>query len=111
MEKRVKIMYLLMMLVSTTFAALGQLFFKQSLGITGLILPLFLMGFLAYVLSTVIYLMVLSRTHLSWTYGIGGLSYVLATILAATVLAEGVPLLRWAGVFVIFIGVVLIGLS
>lgn len=103
--------YLALMLLSTTLAAVGQLFFKESLGSSGVIIALFAVGFIAYALSTVVYLTVLSRAHLSWTYGIGGLSYVMATIFAATVLSETVPLLRWAGVLVIFAGVVLIGLS
>lgn len=111
MEEKNKWKYLVLMLVSTTFAALGQLYFKEGLGTTGLVAGYLMLGFIAYVLSTIIYLTVLSRAHLSWTYGIGGLSYIMATIFASTILFETVPPLRWAGVFVIFIGVVLIGLS
>ena len=100
-----------MLLVSATLGAVGQLFFKEALSTVGIFAFYLLIGLIAYFLSTVIYLTVLSRTHLSWTYGISGLSYVIATIFAYTFLAETIPLLRWAGVFVIFIGVVLIGLS
>ena len=98
------------LLVSTMLGAVGQLFFKYAFT-TGP-LPLWMaVGLGAYLLSTVFYFIVLSRAHLSWTYGIGGLSYVFATILAATVLGEAIPPLRWAGVGVIFLGVVLIGSS
>ncbi len=111
MEAKNKWKYILMVLVSTTLGAVGQLYFKESLAASGIVIPLLAVGFLAYALSTVIYLVVLSRTHLSWTYGIGGLGYIMATIFAATILSESVPLLRWVGVFVIFVGVVLIGMS
>ena len=55
------------------------------------------------------YFYVLSRAHLTWVYGIGGLAYIFAVILANFI--ETVPLLRWVGVIVITIGVALIGFS
>jgi multidrug transporter EmrE-like cation transporter len=111
METSSKWKYIVLMLISTALAALGQLFFKESLAASGIILISLAIGLVAYILSTGIYLTVLSRAHLSWTYGIGGLSYIMATIFAVTILSEPVTLLRWIGVFVIFVGVVLIGLS
>jgi uncharacterized membrane protein len=111
MEMKNRWKYIVLMLISTTLAAVGQLYFKESLTASGILLASFAIGFVAYALSTVVYLTVLSRAHLSWTYGIGGLSYIMATVFAATILAENVPLLRWVGVLVIFAGVVLIGLS
>ena len=53
----------------------------------------------------------MSRVHLSWAYTIGGMGYVIAIVLAAVVLGEPVSALRWAGILVITLGVVLIGLS
>ena len=111
METISRLKYIILMLISTTLAAVGQLYFKEGLGSSGIGILFLAVGLLAYLLSTVIYLTVLSRAHLSWTYGIGGLSYVMATIFAATILSEVVPHLRWIGVLVIFLGVVLIGLS
>jgi uncharacterized membrane protein len=111
MKMKSKWKYIAMLFLSTTLAALGQLYFKESLSVSGILIPPLGVGLLAYALSTMIYLVVLSRAHLSWTYGIGGLSYVMATILATTILSESVPPLRWLGVFVIFIGVILIGFS
>jgi drug/metabolite transporter (DMT)-like permease len=109
MNKKIK--YLGVMFVSTLLAALGQLFFKYAFNTPGQFIPWFIVSILAYGFSTVIYLIVLSRVHLSWAYGIGGLSYIFATILAATVLLEPIPLLRWVGVLAIFIGVVIIGMT
>lgn len=95
---------------STLLGAAGQLLFKYSFTSSFLIGWLAL-GILAYGVATLAYFYVLSRVHLSWAYGIGGLSYIFATLLAYFVLAESVPPLRWVGVIVITIGVVLIGTS
>ncbi len=105
---------LALLFVSTFLGALGQLLFKYGLNNSSSMVLLasgILFGLAAYVISTLIYLFVLSRVHLSWAYGIGGLSYIFATIFAAFILFENVPILRWIGVAVIFLGVVLIGLS
>ena len=100
---------LLMLFVSTGLAAVGQYFFKDSLNLFSV--PIFAIGFLAYVASTVVYFYVLSRAHLSWVYGIGGLSYIFTVVLAFFALGENVPPLRWLGVAIITFGVLLIGAS
>ncbi len=105
---------LALLLASTLFGALGQLFFKFGLNITGMPVSLafgVLVGFAFYALSTVIYIFVLSRVHLSWAYGIGGLSYIFATLFAFYVLMENIPVARWIGIAIIFVGVLLVGLS
>ena len=95
---------------STLLGAVGQLLFKFSFT-SSFFVGWLALGVLAYGLATLAYFYVLSRVHLSWAYGIGGLSYIFATLLAYFVLAENVPLLRWAGVVIITVGVVLIGTS
>ncbi len=109
----IKIKYFLLLLASTFTAAIGQLLFKYSFTFSNLtLLGLWLLaGLVAYGISTVVYFIVLSRAHLSWTYGVGGLSYIFATIFAYAILMENIPLLRWVGVLIIFIGVAIIGLS
>ena len=108
-ESKIKNLYVL--LVSTFLGAAGQFMFKYSfLGIGLEHLALYLIfGLVLYGLSTVFYFYVLSRAHLTWVYGIGGLAYIFAVILANFI--EVVPPLRWVGVIVITIGVALIGLS
>ena len=104
----------MLLLVSTFTAAVGQLLFKLGLNNTtspALFVSGILIGLGAYAASTVFYFVVLSRVHLSWAYGIGGLSYIFATLFAAFILLENIPPLRWVGVAVIFVGVILIGLS
>ncbi len=108
--------YIILLLIAAFLSAIGQFFFKYAFNnssslLSSSFLIWFIKGFLAYMGATVFYFMVLRRAHLSWTYGIGGLSYVFATIFAATILLEKIPLLRWIGVAIIFIGVVMIGLS
>jgi len=98
----------LMLLGSTSLGAVGQFLFKSSV-LGSVQYTLLVLGVLAYFLSTLIYFYVLSRVHLSWAYGIGGLSYIFAVVLASFI--EAVPLARWVGVVVITVGVFLIGLS
>jgi drug/metabolite transporter (DMT)-like permease len=100
-----------MLLGSTFLGAIGQLFFKSSFVYGPLFIPLLAIGILMYLASTVIYFYVLSRVHLSWAYSLGGISYIFTVIFAAALLQEAVPPLRWAGVGVIAVGVLLIGLS
>ena len=97
--------------VSTLLGAVGQLMFKYAFVDKPELMPYFSIAVLAYLASTIFYFYALSRTHLSWAYSIGGLSYIFTVLLAAFVLMEHVPLLRWLGVIVITIGVVIIGLS
>jgi uncharacterized membrane protein len=109
--KESKLKNLSVLLVSTFLGAAGQFMFKYSfLGTRFEHLAVYLVfGLVLYGLSTVFYFYVLSRAHLTWVYGIGGLAYIFAVILANFI--ETVPLLRWVGVIVITIGVALIGFS
>jgi uncharacterized membrane protein len=102
---------LAMLFVSTMLGAVGQFFFKYSFMDAGSFVVLLMIGLLSYAISTIVYFYVLSRVHLSWAYSLGGISYVFAVLLAHFILIEDIPLLRWVGVIVITIGVVLIGAS
>ncbi len=110
-EKNPKTRNILVLVGSTLLGAVGQLLFKYSFfGISAAHFYLFLaLGLLAYIVSTVLYFYVLSRVHLVWAYGIGGLSYIFTIIFANFI--ENVPMLRWIGVVAIAAGVFLIGLS
>lgn len=110
MRKETKLLLVVVLLFSTLLGSIGQLLFKLGLTTTTILLYL-LLGFLAYALSTVLYLYALGRMHLSWAYGMGGLSYVFASILALLILGEQISPLRWLGILVIAIGAALVGLS
>ena len=106
-----KVRNVAMLFVSALLGAAGQLMYKFGFGAGAYLVVWIAAGLFAYTVGTILYFIALSRSHLSWAYGITGLSYVFATIFAATILVEQVPLLRWIGVTIIFIGVALIGMS
>lgn len=110
--KKGKTGYALMLLASTAIGAVGQVLFKIAVVNAGAALAEYLLlGLTVYAMSTVIYFYVLSRSHLSWAYGFTGLSYVFASFIAFAFLSESVSPLRWAGIAVITLGTILIGLS
>lgn len=99
-----------MVAFAACLGAVGQLLFK--FGVLRGISPLYLIpGIAAYAFATAIYFTVLSRSHLSWAYGLNGISYVVTVFLALAFLHENIPILRWAGVAVIAVGAALIGFS
>ncbi len=105
-----KLIIIALLIVSTLLGGIGQFLFKDAFLDHMLALTL-AAGLGAYAISTAIYFYVLSRVHLSWAYSITGISYVVAVFLAAALLSENVTMLRWAGVLVIAIGVVFVGIS
>ncbi|MDE1855751.1 MAG: hypothetical protein KGH49_00745 [Candidatus Micrarchaeota archaeon] len=111
-EKEKRIAFALVLVVSTFLGAVGQLFFKigVSSSLIGAI-EFIIAGFVVYGISTLMYFYVLGRTHLSWAYSFGGLSYIFTAMLAFSVLGEAIPTMRWIGVIVIVVGVALIGAS
>ncbi len=108
-----KLMFAMLLIVSTSLGSIGQLVFKIGVGSSAAYaMALYLAaGMFAYGISTVIYLYILGRSNLSWTYGFGGFSYIFAVVLASVVLGEVVTPDRWIGVVIIAIGTALIGLS
>lgn len=105
-----KLINILLLVVSTVLGGIGQFLFKLAFTNGNLELTL-AVGLGMYAISTGIYFYVLSRAHLSWAYALSGISYIIAVLLASTVLLEHVSFLRWSGVLVIAIGVVLVSIS
>lgn len=100
---------ILMLLASAALAASGQVLFK--LGLLGSHIYLVL-GLASYLTSTIAYLYVLSKAHLSWVYGVSGLSYLFAGVLAAVLIpGEQISALRWLGIGVIAMGAAIVGSS
>lgn len=67
------------------------------------------LGFAAYGLSSISYLMALSKLPLSFAYPMVGLGYVIVVFLSWLLLKEPVSLARWMGVLLICGGAFLIG--
>jgi uncharacterized membrane protein len=111
-------MRFLLIFVPIILAALGQLILKSGMNkLAGFNLiktftsPLVLVGLCFYGASLILWLMVLSREKLSFVYPLVAFSYVVTVILSRLVLHEPVPLLRWLGLAVIVIGILLVAKS
>lgn len=73
--------------------------------------PLLWIGLSLFGVSALFWLVVLSHVPLSVAYPVVGLSYILIVGFSRFVLHESVPLMRWAGVLIVAIGIGVIGLS
>lgn len=67
-----------------------------------------LAGVFLYFFSAVIWAYLLTKLSISLVQPILALTYVVTPILAVVLLHEGVPALRWLGILVIIIGVVIV---
>ncbi|NPV46906.1 MAG: multidrug resistance protein [Armatimonadetes bacterium] len=110
------------LVVAILLGAAGQIALKSGLNRLGakpspvvvlksIFTPLIFTGFACYGLSSILYLLALSRLELSYAYPMVALSYVVVTFLSWRLLGEAVPLLRTAGLAVICIGVILVACS
>ncbi len=70
--------------------------------------PAVLAGLFAYAVSSVLWLGVLSRLQVSVAYPLGASGYVLVVMLA-WLSGEPVPPMRWFGVALLVLGVLLVG--
>ena len=74
--------------------------------------PLVIMGLGMYSIGAVVWLIVLSRVNLSYAYPMIAMTYVLIPLAAWLVLHEPpIPLIRWIGMGIIIVGVVLVARS
>ncbi len=111
MNKETKLFFVAMLLIGTFMASIGQLAFKLGVNYSTISPIYLLLGFVLYGTSTLLYLFVLSRSHLSWTYSFTGLTYIFTNILAFIILNESITPLRWLGIAVITLGAVIVGRS
>lgn len=126
-EKRRKALLIVFILVSVFLAALAQLTLKYGVdrvtmhGHSGIVLsepvasalrvakePFIWGGLALFGVSAVFWLIVLSRVSLSFAYPFAALTYVLILVFDRFILKTEVPGLRWAGVFLIISGIILI---
>lgn len=111
--------------ISILLAVTGQLLMKKGMmefgafPITQLIqnlIPMFLnpyvfFGFACFGLSSIFWLVVLSRLELSLVYPMVAVAYVLVGVASWFFFKENLTLMRWAGILVIILGVFLISRS
>ena len=70
--------------------------------------PLVWIGLAAYALSAMFWLIVLSRFDLSYAYPMLASMYLVILIVSHVFLKESIPPLRWVGMLVVLIGVILV---
>jgi len=117
------ILALALLLVAISLGAAGQVLLKAGLRQLGeKPAPLVVLrsivtnlrvfsGFGCYGLSSLLYIVALSRLDLSYAYPMVALSYVMVAVLAWWLLDETVPPLRVVGLGLVLLGVVVVALS
>jgi drug/metabolite transporter (DMT)-like permease len=123
-EEESHVMLIALILVSVAIAAAAQLTLKHGMnqvvatngqvGLDGgslrtvVTTPSVWLGLVLFGGSAVIWLVVLSRTTLSFAYPFASLTYVLILLADRFLLHQQVPPLRYAGVAFIIVGIVLV---
>jgi multidrug transporter EmrE-like cation transporter len=119
---------LALLVVSVAFAIAGQVTLKSAMNHIGRIgttevravgatvsraarEPRLWVGLTLFGVSSIFWMVVLSRVPLSVAYPFVGISYVVIVLLSRFLLHERVPVLRWVGVLVVATGIAIIGLS
>lgn len=118
---------ILLILFSVSLAVFGQVFLKKGMLDIGEIplnfgTPFFLLGrvfssfklffgFTLFALSSVTWLVVLSRVQLSFAYPMVSMGYILTVLISWKYLGETISPLRWIAVVVICAGVFLLSRS
>lgn len=118
---------LLLLIPAILSSTTGQLFLKLGMTQVGdfdftlsaimatlphvLLNPFIWLGFIGFGGGTVFWLGVISRAPLSLAYPILALSYFVVVVESALILGEQVNLMHLIGVGIIFVGVVVVGLS
>lgn len=111
--------------ISILLAVVGQLLMKKGMMLFGAfpvrellshIIPMFLnpfvfFGFACFGASSIFWLVVLSRLELSLVYPMVSVAYVLVALASLVFFKENITLVRWAGIAVIILGVILISRS
>jgi drug/metabolite transporter (DMT)-like permease len=114
---------LAVLVVAILLGAVGQIALKSGINLLGEKPPPLVVlrsiftqwqvtaGFVCYGLSSLLYMIALSRLPLSYAYPMVALSYVVVTFMSWRFLGETVPLMRVAGLAVVAMGVVIVALS
>jgi multidrug transporter EmrE-like cation transporter len=115
----------LIMATSIALAITGQMLMKRGMMSFGTfpvsqllvnVIPMFLnpwvfSGLVCFGLSSVFWLVVLSRLPLSLVYPMVSIGYIIVALLSMIFFKENVSFIRWGGIAVIVLGVILISRS
>ncbi|MDD3925040.1 MAG: EamA family transporter [bacterium] len=111
--------------ISVLLGSIGQVFIKSGVLranvaadnlVTAKLMKILMMphvwtGIGLYIVSTLIWLLVLSKVELSFAYPLISLSYVAVLLVSWLILKEHVTMVRWAGVCIICLGVAVMSKS
>ena len=112
---------IIIIIIGVVFAAIGQVSWKLGMNQVGqisamnlayvssvLLNPYVMLGFVMYGLSTVFWLIALSKKDLSFVYPFISLTYILVLALSSLVLKESIGLNKIAGTLAIIAGLIII---
>jgi len=117
---------ILSILIPVTAAAVGQMILKIGMTQVGELkfsdglanifwrtfTNLYVLGGLAFFgVNALLWLVVLSREKLSFAYPMVAFAYIVTILLSKFILHEDIPLLRWSGLAVIIVGILMIAKS
>lgn len=106
---------ILLVLVSTVFTSIGQIFLKSGVTSAGNLYSILnyslILGLVLYAFALILMLLAFKKGELSILYPILALSYIWVALLSNFLLNESLGLAKIAGVISIFIGVTLIGVG
>ena len=107
---------IVIIIIGVIFAAIGQVSWKLGMNQVGqlatldlttlstvLLNPYVLLGFVMYGLSTIFWLIALSKKDLSFVYPFISLTYVLVLVLSSLVLKESIGINKLAGTLIIML--------
>ena len=69
--------------------------------------PLVFFGLLLYVVSTILWLLALSKTTLNFAYPFTALAFILVMLSSRVIFMESIPNLRYFGIALIVMGILL----
>jgi len=112
---------IVIILIGVIFAAFGQVSWKLGMNEAGqlaafnyttlstvLMNPYVLLGFVMYGLSTIFWLIALSKKDLSFVYPFISLTYIIVLVLSSLVLKESIGVNKIVGTLAIIIGLIII---
>ena len=112
---------LIIILIGITLASLGQISWKWGMNIEGAITefdidtlvsmalnPYVILGLSMYGLSTLCWLIALSRKDLSYVYPFIALTFIIVLLASKFIFNEELPFLRVIGTFIVILGIFVI---
>ncbi len=113
---------IILILISVILGSIAQLTLKSGMNqigsinlnteiIKALLNPLVITGLMIYAVSSITWVMILSKSEVSYAYPFASLGYVIVAILGWLVMNETINLLRIIGISVIITGVIIVSKS